>query len=136
MIRRYSRGLFQQDRSKPVMLRTRKCFPVCPRKLTCATGCRTSDSAKTGCEQWQRGSLLFDDLIGATEQRERNSEAGRPGGTEVDHQLDLRCLLHRKIGRLLALANSADVACGAPIGSIESAPYEINPPATPKKRSP
>jgi hypothetical protein len=38
---------------------------------------------------------LFDDLIGATEQRERHREAKRRCGFEIDDELDLGGLLDR-----------------------------------------
>jgi hypothetical protein len=36
-----------------------------------------------------RSKLTFDHPVGATEQRERDSEAERLGGLEIDEQLDL-----------------------------------------------
>ena len=38
---------------------------------------------------------LFDHLVGAAEQRQRNGEAERLGGPEIDGHLDFRDLLHR-----------------------------------------
>src|SRR5215211_5396917 len=52
---------------------------------------------------------LFDHLVGAAAQRQRNSDAERLGGLEVDDQLDLGGLLHRKIGRRIALENLSGV---------------------------
>src|SRR3954453_22390497 len=37
----------------------------------------------------------FDHLVGAAEQRQRNGEAERLGGPEIDGHLDFRDLLHR-----------------------------------------
>src|SRR6266545_5058554 len=56
-----------------------------------------------------RGRELLEHLVGAAEQRERHGEAQRPGGLEVDEQLDLGRLLHRQVGRLVALENPAAV---------------------------
>ena len=51
----------------------------------------------------------FDDLIGGDLQRERNSQAERLGGLQIDHQLESRRLLHRKVGGLFAFENPAGV---------------------------
>jgi hypothetical protein len=50
---------------------------------------------------------LFDHLVGAAEQRQRDGEAQRFCGLEIHDQLDLRGLLDRRVGRLLALENAA-----------------------------
>jgi len=57
-------------------------------------------------------STLFDHLVGAGEQRDRDGDAKRLGFLEVDDQLDLSELLDRQIGRLLALKNAAGVDAG------------------------
>ena len=46
----------------------------------------------------------FDDLVGAGEQRRRHLEAERPGGWQVDDQLELGGLGHRQLRWLLASA--------------------------------
>jgi hypothetical protein len=46
---------------------------------------------------------LFDDLVGAAEQRQRNGEAERLGSPEIDGHLDFRDLLNRQVGSLLPL---------------------------------
>src|SRR5262245_34218343 len=51
---------------------------------------------------------LFDHLIGDREQPVGNFEAERLCGLEVDRQLVLDRVLHRKVGRLLALEDAID----------------------------
>ena len=41
--------------------------------------------------------FLFDHLVGAGKQRQRDGEAERLRNLEVDDQLDIRDLLHRKV---------------------------------------
>ena len=43
---------------------------------------------------------LFDDLVGAGEDRWRDRQAERLRGFQVDDQLELNRLLHRQVGRL------------------------------------
>ena len=52
---------------------------------------------------------LFNHLIGACEQRRRNSKAKSPGRLEIDHEFELGRCLDRKVGRLLALEDAVDV---------------------------
>src|SRR3972149_5120560 len=56
----------------------------------------------------------FDHLVGPDEDRLRNGEAEGLRRLEVDHQLELRRLLHGEVRRLGALENLVDVVCRAP----------------------
>src|SRR5271169_2163156 len=51
----------------------------------------------------RREHPLLDQLVGGGQQRFRDGKAERLGGLQVDDQLDFCDLLHRQIGRLLAL---------------------------------
>jgi hypothetical protein len=55
---------------------------------------------------------LFDRLVGATEQRERECDAERLGGLQVDVQLDFSCLLDRQVGGLFTLEDAAGIDAG------------------------
>ena len=50
----------------------------------------------------QQFAALFDHLVGAAEQRERDGKAKGFGCLEIDDQLDVGGLLDRNIGRLFA----------------------------------
>src|SRR5215813_4222744 len=57
----------------------------------------------------------LDDLVGSHEDGLRNRQAQRLGGLEVDHQLELRRLLNRKIFGLRALQDLVhEDRCSAP----------------------
>src|SRR5262249_37592934 len=56
----------------------------------------------------------LDHLVGAGEHGRWNFEAERLSGVQVDHQFILDRRLHRKVGRLLALEDTIDVAGRAP----------------------
>src|SRR5829696_3566774 len=51
----------------------------------------------------------FDHLVGACEERFRHADAERLRGLKVENQLNLRGLLDRQVGRLVALENAADI---------------------------
>ena len=57
----------------------------------------------------------FDHLVGQREQPVGNFKAERLCGLEIDRQLVLGRVLHRKVGRLLAPEDAINVAGGAPV---------------------
>src|SRR5215475_7419548 len=57
----------------------------------------------------QQHSCSLDHLVGALLEKPRYFEAERFSRLKVDHQLELRWLLNREIGRLGALENLADI---------------------------
>jgi hypothetical protein len=59
-----------------------------------------------------RKAELFDHLVGARDQRRRHVEAERPGGLEVDNQLELGRLHDRQFRRSRPFENSASTATG------------------------
>src|SRR5260370_19953886 len=70
----------------------------------------------------QQNPCLFDQLVSAGEQRRRHGEPERLRGLEIDDQLDLRDLLDRQIGRLLALEYSAGIKPARRNGSVRLVP--------------
>ena len=54
-------------------------------------------------------AALFDHLVGAAEQRQRNGKTERLGGLKIDVQFDVGDLLNWQVGRFLALENAANV---------------------------
>src|SRR6478752_9011301 len=61
------------------------------------------------------GDPSLDHLIRAQQQRLWDREPERPGGLQIDHQLELRWLLHGKLGGLRALEDPVDEACESEI---------------------
>src|SRR5215468_3113988 len=55
---------------------------------------------------------LVDDLVGARDQRGRQSDAKSFRGREVDDQFNFRGLLDSELSRLLSLENTPDVGAG------------------------
>ncbi len=67
-------------------------------------------SVRFGLKMTRSGSrALFDHLVSAAEQRDREGEAERLCGLHINDQLDFRGQLHREVGRLVPLENPAGV---------------------------
>jgi len=58
---------------------------------------------------------LFDHRVGATGHRQRDGDAERFGGLEIDDQLHFCCALNRQIGRFFAIENSAGIVASLAI---------------------
>src|SRR5258708_22237143 len=70
---------------------------------------------------------LFDHLVGAQQDCRRKLDADRSGGFEVDDQLELRGLLDRQVGGLLALENLWPRIGGPPIHQRKVSPLSHSP---------
>src|SRR5712691_5309812 len=68
----------------------------------------------------------FDDLVGASDQRQRDVDAERLGSLEVDDQLDFRDLLHWQLSRLIALENttSQDASLAPGVAKVSSVGHQ------------
>jgi len=71
-------------------------------------------------------SILFDDVVGASEHHCRHGETQCFGGLEIDHQLEFCRLLDRQIGRLDALQDFLHESGAEPkrIGTIDAVSHE------------
>src|SRR6516225_8637972 len=72
--------------------------------------CFVPEAAVSRCSR----EPLLDHLVGTLLEKERHVEAERPGGLEVDHQLELDRGLDGKIARLRALEDAIGVDRRAP----------------------
>jgi hypothetical protein len=71
--------------------------------------CRERQKGANCCREQMQHGMLFDHLVGASEQQRRHVEAERLRRLEVDHQLELGWLLNRQIARLDSLEELPDV---------------------------
>src|SRR5215831_12822056 len=62
----------------------------------------------------RRVSGLFDHLVGADESGRRHGEAERPGGLQVNDQLQLRGLFDRQVTRLCPFQDLVNIGGGPP----------------------
>ena len=65
---------------------------------------------------------LIDHLVGAAEQREREGNAERFGGLEIEDQLDLGGLLNGQVGWLFTLENAAGIERSLTVESVMLVP--------------
>src|SRR5215207_7362350 len=61
------------------------------------------------------GGELLDHLIGLSLERQRNGEAERPSGVEIEYELHLSRLQDREVGWLFSLEHSGGVGSSLPI---------------------
>ena len=62
-----------------------------------------------------RATSLFDHLIGAGDERRRYFKAKCFGGLQIDHQLELRRLLHGEVCGSRTLEDSINIDCCATV---------------------
>jgi len=95
-------------------------------QLGAATEANADLAIKTGFLDMERRWLLlahrgpalfsFDHFVGATKQRQRNRQAERLRGPEIDHELELRRLMYREVGGLFAPENACGQQTSLPVG--------------------
>src|SRR6516225_10035065 len=118
-VRRRNRFRPAPDETQPEYVKARRCrgnrSPALPSAAHAAGAPPLSRLA--GAEI--RGASLFNDLVGAGEDRGRDCETKVLRGLEIDDQLEGRRLLDRQIGRLGALQNLSGVNANQAKGSYE-----------------
>src|SRR5258708_873358 len=71
---------------------------------------------------------LLDHLVRPLQERRRDRQAKGLGGLEGDHELDLRGLLHRQVGRVDPPQDLVYVSCGPPVRIDEVRPQRQQAP--------
>jgi hypothetical protein len=82
---------------KSVVLTVCQPLPVYPDQRT-----STDLPGWSGSCQEETLARLFDQLVGAREQRRRHFDAERLGGRQIDNEIELGWLLDREVARLCA----------------------------------
>ena len=78
---------------------------------------------------------LFDHLVGAAEQWQRNGQPKCLGSLEVDNQFDFRGLLDGQIAHLVAFEKPTDIVANDAIRVGRRSPVAIRPPAAGNSRT-
>jgi hypothetical protein len=68
-------------------------------------------SAMSALGQKQTSTASFDHLVGAGDERRRNSQAQSLGGFEIENKLEFGRLIHWEIARLRPAQNLVHVVC-------------------------
>jgi hypothetical protein len=90
----------------PVMSAAR---PLFPRKRTSICDLAMSHSCQLRTHAPQQIPCLFDHLVGAREQHRRDFETKRPGGRQIDDQLELTRLHDRQVSGVGALEDATGI---------------------------
>src|SRR5213594_3627521 len=69
----------------------------------------------------------LDDLVGSDQERLRDRQAQRPGGLEIDDQLELGWLLDGEVARLRTFQDSIHVVRRAPVDGGKACPVGEEP---------
>ena len=115
MIRRYSRGLFQQDRSKADIAPSLDYVRFAPESGQTGEGSTCPLCAQKRTFALQQKAPLFDHLIGSGEQLRGQSETEHECRLRVDDEFELARLHHRQILGLRAPENAGYVGAGLTI---------------------
>src|SRR5450631_390264 len=91
-------------------------FSDLPPKPDSFDGEQSFREGPAGDSRSAKKTLLFDHLVGAAEERERERHTERLGGDQVDDQLPFHRLLDWKVRRLLAVENATDINTALAIG--------------------